>query len=83
MREYTIQIMTKEQAEEIDVLWKDGHAEALTAFAFEAVEAYKTGERTAMVIGTCAGVAIFSIAAAAIHITKRLRQKHENKKTDT
>lgn len=82
MKKYVNKVMTKEHSDEIDALWNDGHAEALAAFALEAVEAYKSGERTGGVIGICAIVAVVGIGVTAEIVTRRLSKKRDEKETD-
>lgn len=62
---YKMKIMTEEQLKEVDELWNNGHAEALTAYGWECVNAWREGCRVG-VMKTCAKGAVGALAIVGV-----------------
>ena len=75
---YECKTITKEQMEEMQTLWDNGHADAIAAYGIECIEAYKEGQSKGTRIGIAAGVAAVIVGiVTSVIVTKR--KKHDHK----
>ena len=77
---YKMKIMTEAQIKEVDELWHNGHSEALMAYGWECVNAWRTGFRQG-IVKTCAKGAVGALAVVgALGIVGIVIDKVENRK---
>lgn len=83
MKEYEYKVLTEALAKEIDELWDGGHAEALTAFGYECVNAYKEGYNKGSnkyFVLTLIGAGLGTAAAIAVRKIKGKREQIRNRR---
>lgn len=74
MKEWKFKYMTKEQIDEVDQLFKDGHNEALWAFGLECGNAGVMGYKRGLVISGLAIAGVAAITAGGIYIYKKIEE---------
>ena len=80
MKEYKYKFLTEALQKEIDDLWDNGHSEALTAFGYECVNAYKDGLNKSLMPFILIGAGLGVTWSVAEHlIKKKLKQKRNFK----
>lgn len=81
---YKMKIMTEDQIKEVDELWNNGHSEALMAYGWECVNAWRTGFRKGIVracakgaVGGLAVVGVTAIVGMGLQVYENHKKKEE------
>ena len=80
MKEWKFEYMNEDQIAEVDKLWKDGHADALTAYGLECGNAGAKGYASGLAKGALLSVAEVVVVAGVLYFGNKIIKKVCEKK---